>query len=980
MTGRRLENGGLIDRDRPLSFTWEGQKYHGFAGDSLASALLANGVRIIGRSFKYHRPRGFMAAGVDDPTGIVDLTYGARHDPNARAATLMLKDGMEARSIHGWPSADVDALQVLDFGHRILGAGFYYKIFTGPSWARVEGMIRRLAGLGTARSTPDMRHFDSRDAHCDLLVIGGGLAGLIAAKSALSAGLKVIVVDDNAGMGGALKWSLAEIDGQAAYHWARTTINDLQSNPNCRLITQATAFGYYDDNLVGVMEQIEPTIDTWGDARLWRIRAGHVVLATGAIERPLVFENNDRPGAMMADATARYAGQFAVLVAPRIVIATNNDSAYQAAGALALAGAEVTVVDCRARAGSASLQAEAQGVRMLRAARVTNAQGRRGVTAVDIRTDRGSRIRIEAEVVASSGGFQPNVHLFSQAGGTLEYDPMRLAFLPKIARQKITAIGGAAGIQTLAECIEQAHEATAALIQEFGRTHTSAPPRTATSSSVEPIMALWHDPQAKGRQWVDLQNDVTVKDIEAAADENYVSVEHLKRYTTLGMATDQGKTSNVIGLAILGEATGRPIPDVGTTTFRPPFVPVSLGAIAGPRFGKLYAPIQRLPAQDDHSEAGAVFREYGHWWRPAYYRRSSEREAQAITREALAVRNHVGLLDVSSLGKIAVRGPDAAAFLNLIFYNEVANLKTGHLRYCFMLRETGVVFDDGVVARLADDHYLLSPSSSHTKAALAQLQLWHQTEYPHFRVAFSDLTSAYATISIAGPKSRALLERLDLGADLSDTALPHMAIAQGIWAGRPFRLARVSFTGERAYELSVPAGIGASLWRLLLSSGEDLRVTPFGLETLSLLRAEKGYILIGTDSDGTTLPMDLGQVGPLSSKKIDYVGRRSLFTPDAARSDRRQLVGLIPADPQVVPKVGSHIIEEQGDKRRSLGWITSSGLSPTLGHSICLAMVESGRRLIEAQAEVKLFDRGTITTARVTSPSFLDPAGERLRG
>ncbi len=504
----------------------------------------------------------------------------------------------------------------------------------------------------------------------------------------------------------------------------------------------------------------------------------------------------------------------------------------------------------------------------------------------------------------------------------------------------------------------------------------SISPRRGPAEEAAPAKALsvWYLKLPRTRQWIDFQNDVTVQDVALAARENYASVEHLKRYTTLGMANDQGKTANVNGLAVLADFTGRAIADVGTTTFRPPYVPVSFAAVAGMRHGALFAPRRLLPAHEEHAALGADMREYGGWMRPACYPRTGETAAQAIQREAIAARTGVGLFDGSSLGKIEVHGPDAAAFLNLMYYNEVANLRPGRIRYCLILRETGIVFDDGVVARLAPDFFQLSPSSSHTAGVLAMLETWHQTEYPAMRVAFHDTTAAWATFAVSGPRSREVLARLPTDIDLSDAALPHMSVARGTIFGLPGRIARVSFTGERSYEISIRADCGAALWKFLLAEG----ATPYGIETLSLLRAEKGFLLIGTDTDGMTLPDDLGMPGPLRAKKEDFVGKRSLLTPDAMRPDRRQFVGLLADDPGVVPAVGAHAIERGGGAMRSIGWVTSAWHSPTLGRSIALGMIERGRALAAEGAAVELFHLGETSRAVVTAPCFLDPAGERL--
>jgi len=737
-------------------------------------------------------------------------------------------------------------------------------------------------------------------------------------------------------------------------------------------------FGAYDQNAFGLLERRTAAADGWATDRMWSVRARAMMLATGAFERPLVFPDNDRPGVMSAAAVLRYLREFAVLVGEAVVVATNNDSAYAVAMALRAAGAAVTLADVRA-APAAAAPAEAAGVRVLPGSAVLGTIGRSGVRLVDIgpadaTSVRQATLRVAASVVACSGGWSPAVHLHSQTGGKLRWDAARAAFLPDAARPGQHHAGAVAGAEDLADCLLSGHAVAVSAATELGAEVRVAAPEADAAPITARVRAYWRVPIASARQWLDVQNDVTVKDVALAARENYSSVEHLKRYTTLGMATDQGKTSNVNGLALLAEFTGRDIAQVGTTTFRPPYTPTTLGAFAGMRHGTLYAPWRRLPAHGEHAALNADIREYGGWWRPACYPRAGETPAQAIQREAAAARANVGLFDGSSLGKIVADGPDAASFLNLMYYNEVANLKPGRLRYVLLLREAGTVYDDGVIARLRPERYLLSPSSSHTAGVLAMLEAWRQTEYPAMRVAFHDVTGAWATFAVSGPRSRDVLAPLT-DIDLSPEALPHMAFAEGDILGVAGRIARVSFTGERSYEVSVPAGYGPALWRRLLQADG---VTPYGIETLSVLRAEKGYILIGTDTDGMTLPDDLGMSGPLRAKKVDFVGKRSLLTPDATRADRRQFVGLLPDDPGFVPAVGSHAIERSGAGMRSIGWITSACHSPALGRSIALGMIERGRARIGEDVEV--FHLGRTTRARIASPVFYDPAGERLHG
>jgi sarcosine oxidase subunit alpha len=975
MTARRLPVGGLIDRARPLAFTFDGRALSGFAGDTLASALLAEGVRIVGRSFKYHRPRGIFGAWVEEPNAIVDLLVGERHEANARATTTLLRAGLAARGVNARPDVARDVFAALDRAHRFLPAGFYYKTFF-PNWHRYEPRIRAMAGLGRLRETADLRRFETRNSQCDVLIVGGGPAGLAAARVTAAAGLATILVDDRPSWGGTLASSVATIDDAPASVWAAMTAAHLAAQ-GVRLLPRTTVFGAYDHGMFGLLEERETAATGWAEERLWRVRARATVLATGAIERPLVFPDNDRPGVMSAAAVLDYLRRYGVLPGEQAIVATNNDSAYEVAAALAHAGAMVTLADVRPAAPGAARAAEALGVRVLPGSVVLRTHSGGGVCMADLGpadavSTRAATQRLPADLIAVSGGWSPAVHLFSQAGGRLRWDAALAAFLPDAPCATLHLAGAVSGVSSLDGCLASGHEAGAAVARAFGRATTLKPARGPEADPETPISAYWRVPIRGARQWVDLQNDVTTADVALAARENYSSVEHLKRYTTLGMATDQGKTSNVVGLAVLAEETGRAIEAVGTTTFRPPYVPVSLGALAGMRHGALYAPWRRLPAHAQHVALGGEMREYGGWLRPACYRRAGESTQAATAREAGAVRTGLGLFDASSLGKIFVAGPDAAEFLNLLYYNDVASLKPGRIRYALLLRETGIVFDDGVVARLGPERYLLSPSSGHTAGVLAMLEAWRQTEYPAMRVAFHDATSAWATFALSGAEAARVLAPLT---DL-DLALPHMALAEARVLGVPGRIARVSFTGERSYEISVPAGYGPALWRRLLQSG----ATPYGIEALAILRAEKGYILVGTDTDGTTLPTDLGMAAPLRTKRVDFVGRRALATQDALRADRRQFVGLLPDDPAHVVPVGAHAIARDANgRRRSLGWITTACHSPALGRSIALGMIENGRALIEAGAEVELYHLGATSRARVVSPLFFDPSGERLR-
>ncbi len=981
----RLAEGGEIDRTKPLSFLFEGQGYEGYAGDTLASALVANGVTLVGRSFKYHRPRGFFAAGAEEPNGLMDITLGARHEPNARATMVDLADGLIARGVNADPDLQSDRHAKLDRLSRFLPAGFYYKTFMRPTWAQWEPRIRRLAGLGRLDPNSVLPPHELRHAQADVLVVGAGPAGLAAARAAASTGLSVWLVDLERRAGGQLLWRRAEIAGKPAADWAESCLSDLR-DAGVTVLLRTMAAAYYDQNRIALLEQRPAAPDGWPPERLWLLQAKRVILATGAQERPLVFPDNDRPGVMSAAAAATYVTRYAALPGRKVLVATNNDDGYESALVLKKAGAEVTLSDIRTTPAKALLTAmDAAEIPVIQGHQPLAVDGSKAVSGVRIGRTSASRtkdaaIAQEIDLLCVSGGWSPAVHLFSQSGGKLNYDPKIAGFRPKTAAQEVEIAGTANGSFGLGDCLREGHEAGAASAFALDKKVDLEAPdgKEETPFGGQAIQAFWRSRVHNARQWVDFQNDVTAKDVALAAREGYVSVEHLKRYTTLGMATDQGKTSNVNGLAILGEETRRQPGEVGTTTFRPPYLPLSLAAVAGLRRDELVATRRELPAAAAHRERGAAFREYGNWARPACYPRGEETEAQAIQREALAVRRQAGLLDGSSLGKIAVVGPDAATFVNRLYYNRLDNLAPGRLRYCLLLHETGVVMDDGVVARLSDERFLLSPSSTHTDHVLHMLEEWHQGEWPDLKVGFHDETQAWATFSVSGPRAKEVMGALATTINWTDAALPHMALADGSVEGVPARIARVSFTGERGYEISVPARYGGALWRHLLRIGRPFGLTPFGIEALSILRAEKGYILIGRDTDGTTLPQDLGMEGPLKRKEIDYVGRRSLWLSDAKREDRRQLVGLQVLDEGGPFANGAHAVEKRGERTASIGYVTSSYHSPHLGKPVALALVASGRARLAAEAKIEVFHLGEKRPARVVSPCFYDPKGRRL--
>jgi sarcosine oxidase, subunit alpha len=946
VTGVRLPTGGAVDRGRPLAFTFDGKPHVGFAGDSLASALLANGVSIVGRSFKYHRPRGLWGAWTEEPNAIVDVTRNGLTTPNLRATTEALENDMAVRAVNAAPTAAADRAALLDRLAPLLPAGFYYKTFLWPRWEAFGGSIRAMAGLG--RVDPDNRPPADNpqiNARCDLLVVGAGPAGLAAAVAAARAGRTVFVLDDHAEIGGQLVHRGGAIEGSDWRDWAQGVVRAVKAAGG-RVLTRTAAYGVYDGDLVCAWERRSPAPDA-----LWRIRPQRIVIAAGAIERPLIVADNDRPGVMSADSALVYLERFGVLVGKHVVVATNNDSAYVVAEALAEAGAEVEIVDTRASGLASTL-------RVTHGAAIEGVVGTRSVEAVRF----GGQTR-ECDALLLSGGWSPTVHLYAQARGRLRYDETRVALVPMGEVENLAVAGAANGAFTLAEALGEGHVA--------GGGEGPAPNASAGHYAIQ---ASWPKADDEGRRWIDFQNDVTLKDVALAAREGYVSVEHLKRYTTLGMATDQGKTANVNAIAAMAALTGRTIDETGTTTYRPPFIPVPMGVVAGRRRGALTNPLRRLPLELEHRADGAQMREYGGWLRPAWY--GADEPQYAIQREAARARGTVALFDGSSLGKIEIIGSDAAALADFHSYHRLSTLKVGRIRYGFVLQESGVVLDDGVTSRLAEDRFLVSCSSGHTDAVRTRLELWRQDRFDARRVVVHDTTAQWATLTVTGPHSRDLIEAAGLEIALDDQSLPHMAFAAGAFEGAPLRVARVSFTGDRSYELSVPARRAASLRTRLAEKLPAFDGGLMGLEALMILRAEKGFILVGKDTDGTTMPHDLGVTGPRDTRPDEYIGKRSLFMPIAKEPRRKQLVGLSVAAGEAPLPTGAHITTGAGNARRSQGYVTSSYFSPSLDRPIALGLVEAG--LSRMGETVNVYHLGAERRATITALVALDPKGQRL--
>ncbi len=984
MSGYRLQ-GGQIDRTRTLPFRFDGRSHSGHPGDTLASALLANGVRLMGRSFKYHRPRGVLTAGSEEPNALVTLRSGARAEPNTRATVAELFDGLEATSQNRWPSLAFDAMGVNDWLAPFLSAGFYYKTFMWPAafWERVyEPIIRRAAGLGALSGQDDPDDYDKGFLHCDLLVIGAGPAGLSAALTAGRAGARVILADEDFRMGGRLNAESFALGEMRGAEWAAQAVAELASLDNVRLMPRTTVIGAFDHGVYGAVERVADhlPIPPEGKPRqiLWRITTARTLLCAGATERPVAFADNDRPGIMLAGAMRAYANRWAVAPGKRVALFVNNDDGLRTAQDLAAQGVRVSaIVDSRPYAPDPGIP----GARHLPGALVIGSAGRLGLDTITVRTAQGKEFRIDADALGVSGGWNPNVHLTCHQRGRPVWDDALAAFVPGADLPGGMAVAGAAaGVFSTHGALQSGHAAAARALEDLGR---SAPAPTLPQAEDTPIdlRPLWHVP-GKGRAWLDFQNDVTVKDIKLAHQENFRSVEHMKRYTTLGMATDQGKTSNLPALAIMAELTGKTIAETGTTIFRPPYTPVSLGVLAGRARGKDFKPTRLTPTHHWAKARGAVFVEAGLWLRAQYFPRPGETHwRETVDREVLAVRAAVGLCDVTTLGKIDIQGRDAAEFVNRVYANGFAKLAVGRVRYGLMLREDGFLMDDGTTARLAEDHFVMTTTTANAGPVYRHLEFARQCLWPGLDVQLISTTDAWAQIAVAGPRSRTLLQRVvDPGHDISNAAFPFMACAEiTICGGLRARLFRISFSGELAYEIAVPARYGHALMERLMEKGADLGVTPYGTEALGVLRIEKGHAT-ANELNGQTTARDLG-MGRMVSDKKDSIGAVLSRREGMNREDGLHLVGLRALNTGSRLAAGSHLLERGADAvaANDLGWVTSACWSPHLEAPIALAFLKGGAaRMGETVRAVNLLS-GQDTAVEIVSPHFIDPEGERLR-
>lgn len=992
----RIAGQGRLTPAKTARFTFDGKTFDALEGDTVASALLANGVHLVGRSFKYHRPRGILSAGPEEPNALIDVSRdAARRQPNVRAPVQEVFDGMKVSSQNRWPSLAFDIGGVNNLMSPFFAAGFYYKTFMWPkaAWEKVyEPFIRKAAGLGVAPTEEDPDHYASRYAYCDVLVAGGGVAGLSAALAAAEAGARVILCDEQPEVGGALHYDTSvTIDGRNGYDWAQATAARLKAMENVTVLTRTTAFGYYNHNFVGLVERVTDHLakpdKKLPRERMWQVRAKRVILATGSIERHMVFANNDRPGIMLASAARTYLNHFGVAVGRKVGVYTASDSAYEAAFDLKRAGVTIAaIVDNREKPGEAVLaEARKLGIEVLTGHSVVDTKGKLRVSSMSVaRNGGGSARAIPVDALLMSAGWTPSVHLFSQSRGKVAYDAASGRFLPGTYAQDCLSVGSCNGTDGLQATIEESLAAGELMARATGN-EGGDKVELSGENAFEWTGGMAGAGEGAGvdttvKAFVDFQNDVCAKDIRLAVREGMHSIEHIKRFTTNGMATDQGKLSNIHGLAIASEVLNREIPKIGLTTFRAPYTPVTFGALISHSRGELFDPARKTSMHAWEDAHGAVFEDVGNWKRAWYYPRSGETMHDAVNRECRTVRNAAGLFDASTLGKIEVVGPDAAEFLNLMYTNAWDTLKPGRCRYGIMLREDGFVYDDGVVGRLAEDRFHVTTTTGGAPRVMNHMEDYLQTEFPHLKVWLTSTTEQWAVIAVQGPKAREILEPLVEGIDISNEAFPHMSVREGKICGVPTRLFRMSFTGEAGYEVNVPADYGQAVWEAIWARAEPLGACAYGTETMHVLRAEKGYIIVGQDTDGTVTPHDASLSWAVSKKKTDFVGIRGLKRPDLVKEGRKQLVGLLTKDPNVVLEEGAQIVADPNEPKpmKMLGHVTSSYWSENCGRSIAMALVAGGQARLGQTLYVPMPDR-TIAV-EVSDMVFIDKEGGRLNG
>ena len=992
----RLDNIGYINRDKNISFTFNGKKYFGYEGDTLASALLANGIHLVGRSFKYHRPRGFFGAGVDEPNAKVQLYKGAKTEPNANATEVELVEGLIAKSQNCWPSVSFDFGAINNLFQKFFPAGFYYKTFMWPKsfWYKVyEPIIRKAAGLGVAPLKPDPDRYEHKYEYCDVLITGSGPSGLASALAAAKNGARVILAEDKSRFGGSLLVDEVTIGNKKGKEWADEAISQLKSMPNVIVKNRSQVFGYYDHNMMVMFERTRDHIENPNKftprQKLWYIRAKEIVISTGSLERPLIFANNDRPGILLSSAAKEYLKVYGVLVGRKPIIFTNNDSAYDTAIEFKKNGINPLVVDTRTNSDSSVIsEAKNLNIDIKFSHGIANTKGHLKVNSATIgkfNSDKSSYENLEevsCDCICVSGNWTPTVHLSSQSGNKLKFNETIDAFIPSQSRQKESTIGSANGSFTLKQALEDGFNKGFELSNKITNKNSKSTAPTSNERSYGEHDKFWCMPLPKNKHYkrfVDFQNDVAVSDIELAVREGFRSIEHVKRYTTLGMATDQGKTSNLNGLQLVSNIEGKIVPEVGHTTFRPPYTAVTIGTIVGREVGKHYRPTRKSPMHEWHEKNNAVFVDAGLWLRPRYYKQDNESLEEAAKREANNVRKNVGVCDVTSLGKIDIKGPDTAEFLNRIYTNAWMKLPVGKARYGVMLREDGIVFDDGTTTRISENHFHMTTTTAQAVNVLAHLEYYLQVVWPELNVNVLSTTEQWAGAALAGPNSRELLSKLFPETNILNEALPFMGYKESDLFGVPARIFRISFSGELAYEINVESSYGTFMWEKIIEFGQEMNIEPYGTEALSTLRIEMGHVA-GSELDGRTIPYDVSLEGMLSKKK-DFIGKRSLTREAFLNPKREKVVGVIPLDKKTTIPEGSHLVKDgnASSPNPKLGHVSASCWSVEYNNPFSLAIIQDGKnRIGEKLYAVSPLNNKNIAV-EIVSSHYVDPKGERVR-
>ena len=998
MPNYRVKKTDYVDQTNRISFKFDGKTYFGFKGDTLASALLSNGIHLVGRSFKYHRPRGIMTCGSEEPNAICQINPGTDlTEPNVRATEIELYEGLEASSQNCWPNVNFDIGGINNFISPFIPAGFYYKTFMWPKsfWKNIyEPLIRKSAGLGKSPTLPDPDLYDHKHIHCDVLVIGGGISGIIAAKIAAKSGSNTILIDDKNTLGGSTIFQNNEnfkINDEISKDWLFKEIEELKKLKNLTIKTRTSVAAYHSYNYLLAKENLTDHLSKNNKTsnirqRLWKIRSNKVIIASGAIERPLVFNNNDRPGIILASSVNKYLNFYGVICGENNFVFTNNDSAYETALSLFEKGIQIKIIDIRKKTNSKIVkQVEKLGIDIYWNSTVTNTFGYRKLNSIEIMNLSedgtnviGKKIKVKCDCLAISGGWTPMVHMHTQSGGKLNFRESDQVFLPKELVSEHISVGSCNGDFELDDIIKNTNEKVKSLLNlketEFEKTYVSCTKELDKRN-------LWLLPNkitlGKTKSFIDFQNDSTAKDIKLALREGFRSIEHVKRYTTTGMATDQGKLSNMHALGIIAETVGVKMGTLGTTTFRPPFTPLTFGAIVGRNVGQFFDITRRTSIHEWHIKNNAKFENVGQWKRPWYYPKENENMYQAVQRESKAARDSAGILDASTLGKIDIQGSDASEFLNRVYTNAWSKLAIGKCRYGLMLNEDGMVYDDGVTTRLGENHFFMTTTTGGAANVLSKLEDYLQTEWPELDVFLTSVTDQYSTASICGPNSKKILMKLFPNVNFNDDDFPHMSFKNSTINNINCRIMRISFTGELSYEINIEAKYGKSLWEKCIDAGKDFNITPYGTETMHLLRAEKGFIIVGQDTDGTMTPIDLQMDWIVSKKKYDFIGKRSLYRSDTIKEDRKQLVGLLTEDPKEILEEGAQIVSDISKKPvEMLGHVTSSYFSPNLNKSIALAVVRNGKKM-KGQKLIVPMENKNINVI-VSDSIFLDKENKRL--